>query len=272
MRVLIAADMEGVTGVVHWDQVDPDHGEYGRFRKLMTQDVNAAVEGAFGAGADEVFAVDGHAYGRNLLVEALDPRAELHSGSPSPLSMVTSVETGVEGVLFVGYHARAGAERAILDHTWSGSSVTNIWLNDRLVGETGINAALCGHFGAPVLMVSGDQSLCREAVELLGEIETAQVKEATGRMAARCLPPEVTQKMIREAARRGVSRLLTGDAPVPFRPTSPITLSIEFQKSQMADQAVFLPGARRDERRVSFTADEMPIIYDALRALLALAR
>ena len=104
MKILISADMEGVTGVTTWDQVTPGHVEYGRFRRLMTEDVNAAVRGAFVGGADEVTVSDGHWNGGNILIEELDPRAQLNTGSPSPYSMMQGIDEGVNGVFFVGYH------------------------------------------------------------------------------------------------------------------------------------------------------------------------
>ena len=271
MKILIAADMEGVSGVVNWDHVNPDHQEYARFRQLMTAEVNAAVRGACEGGAETVLIADGHAGGRNLLIEDLDPRAELHTGSPSPLGMITGVAPDVDGALFIGYHARAGTENGILDHTWSGKRVSNLWLNGDLVGETGLNAALCGHFAVPVLMVSGDEAVCREATALLGAIEAVAVKEATGRMAAHCLPPEMAQEKIYEAARRAVTRLREGDAPQPFSLSTPVTLTVEFPKSDMAERAAILPGAERDERRISYTADDMVLALRAMRSMLALA-
>jgi D-amino peptidase len=191
MKILIAADMEGVTGVVNWDHVDPDHAEYQRFRRLMTGDVNAAVRGAFEGGAEEVVIADGHGSGRNLLIEELDPRTRLNSGGPAPLSMVEGADSEIDAAMFVGYHARAGAPNAILSHTWSGRRVARVWLNGGEVGEIGLNAAVCGHFEVPVIMISGDQTACAEAAELLGELETAVVKTAKSRMAAECLSPEV---------------------------------------------------------------------------------
>ncbi len=196
MKILIAADMEGISGVVHWDHVDPKHPEYPRFRKLMTADVNAAIRGASAAGADEIVVSDGHSWGRNILIEELDPRATLNSGTPSPLSMVQGVDQGVDGVMFVGYHARIGTPNAILEHTWSDERVANLWLKAadqpeyQPFGEIGLNAAVCGHFNVPVLMISGDQAACAEASSLLGNVETAVVKWASSRMAAECLHPE----------------------------------------------------------------------------------
>ncbi len=271
MNLLVAVDMEGISGVVSWDHVNPDHDEYSRFRKLMTAEVNAAVRGACDGGAEAVLVADGHAGATNLLIEDLDPRARLHTGSPSPLAMVAGADAAVCGALFIGYHARAGTQNAILDHTWSSQRVANLWLNGDLVGETGLNAALCGHFDVPVLMISGDRAVCREAAALLGAIEAVEVKEATGRTAAHCLPPEVAREAVYDAARRSVTRLREGEAPRPYRLPTPITLAIEFPKSDMADRAALLPGSHREERRVTYTADDMLLAFRAMRSALALA-
>jgi D-amino peptidase len=272
MKVLLAADMEGISGVVHWDQVSPEHKEYERFRKLMTADVNAAVRGAFEGGAQEVVVSDGHAHGRNILIEELDARARLNTGSPSAFAMIQGVDTGPDAALFIGYHARSGTQHAILDHTWSGS-VAEVSLNGQVVGEIGWNAAVCGHFGVPVIMVSGDQNACAEAEALLGQVETAVVKQAKGRMAAECLAPAVAQQRILEAARLAVQRLATGDAPQPLRLEAPIRVSVEFTHSEMADRAAIFPGAQRlAGRRVEVLADDAPNAYRGFRALVALAR
>lgn len=273
MKILIAADMEGISGVVHWDHVTPEHDEYRRFRRIMTEDVNAAIAGACEAGADEVVVADGHWISRNILVEKLDVRARLNSGSGAPLSMVQGVDDGVDAVMFVGYHARVGSQNAILDHTWSDTRVANVWLNGQVVGEIGLNAAVCGHFGVPVIMISGDQTACAEATQLLGGLEIAVVKQATGRMTAECLPPATAQEHIREAAAQAVERFQAGNHPDPFRPQSPIAIAVEFVQSEMADKAMLLPGAHRPEgKRIEVTADDMPAAYRAFRAAVTLAQ
>ena len=270
MKILIAADMEGISGVTNWDQVTAGHFEYPRFRRIMTEEVNAAVRGAFDGGAKEVFVTDGHASGSNILVEELDPRASLNTGSPSPLSMVQGVDE-VDGLVYIGYHARAGSPDAILDHTWSSRTVANVWLNDILVGEYGLNAAVAGHFEVPVLMVSGDQTACAQTVELLGDLETVPVKHATGRTAAECLPPKVAQSMIQKAAAQAVARLVRRKAPAPFILDEPISLAVEFMNSAMTDHAMRMPGAERDGTCVSLSLPDMLMAYNAFRAMVALA-
>jgi D-amino peptidase len=271
MKILIATDMEGITGVTTWDQVTPGHAEYDRFRRLMTEDVNAAIRGACDSGATEVIVADGHWHGSNILIEVLDQRARLNSGSPSPLSMMQGIDESVDAVFFVGYHARNGSENAILDHTWSSRTVANVWLNDLLTGEYGLNAALAGHFGVPVSMASGDQTACRQMSELLGDLETAVVKQASGRFAAECLPPAVTQELIRVAATRAVERLAGEAVPEPFVLDTPIRVTVEFFSSDMADRAAILPFTEREGTCVSFTAPEMIVAYSAFRSMLTLA-
>jgi D-amino peptidase len=273
MKILIATDMEGVTGVTNWDHVSPEHAEYPRFRKLMTGDVNAAIQGALEAGVDEIIVTDGHHTGTNILLEEIHPRARLNSGDPRQFSQVQGIDSGVQAVFLVGYHARAGTLDAILDHTWSSRCIANLWLNDLLVGETGMNAAICGHFNVPIVMVSGDQAVCAEALELLGSLEVAVVKRATGRMSAECLPPALAQEKICEAAARAVHRLKEGKAPPPFKLPAPIQVAIELSSSDMADQASLLPSMQRNGgRRIEYSAPDMPTAYLLFRAVAALAR
>jgi len=271
MKILVAVDMEGITGVTTWDQVTPGHAEYARFRKLMTQDVNAAIRGAIEAGADEIVVADGHWDGANILIEEIDPRARLNTGSPSPFSMMQGIDETVDGVIFIGYHARNGSPNAILDHTWSRKTVANVWLNDLLTGEYGLNGAVAGHFGVPVIMVSGDQTACAQVVDILGDMETAIVKQATGRFAAECLPPQVTQDLIFMSAARAVTRLQDGDVPEPFVLDTPIRLTVEFFTSDMADRASKIPFTQRDGTRITLTTQEMASAYSGFRSLVTLA-
>lgn len=273
MKLLIAVDMEGITGVVEWNHVDPSHAEYQRFRRLMTQDVNAAVRGGFDGGADEIVVTDGHWNSSNILIEEIDPRVKLNSGTPSPFSMVQGIDQGVDAAFFIGYHARIGTANAILDHTWSSARVQNVYLNGRVTGEIGLNASVCGHFGAPVLMLSGDQSANKEAEEWIPGIAHAVVKQANGRWAAECLPPAVTQQLICETARQAVADFKAGKAPAPVKIGTPVTVGLEFLYSEMADKAMLLPGASRvDGRKIEFSLPDMPAAYLSFRAAVTLAQ
>ncbi len=267
MKLLIACDMEGISGVVSWDQVDPSKPEYQRFRHIMTADVNAAIAGAAAAGATEILIADGHWNSSNVLLDELDPRAGLNTGTPTRLSMVQGIDTNVDAAIFLGYHARAGSLHAVLDHTWSSVRVANLWLNGRITGEFGLNGAVCGEAGIPVIMVSGDQTVCAEAREWAPGIVTAQVKTAAGRYAASCLPFEVSRKLITNSARQAVTSFLAKKHPAPIQLKTPVTVTIEFFHSHMGDQASLLPGAvRLDGRRIEFKVASMVEAYLGFRA------
>jgi D-amino peptidase len=184
--------------------------------------------------------------------------------------MIQGISADVDGAIFVGYHARAGTPQAILDHTWVGATF-GVWLNGTEVGEIGLNAAVCGHFNAPLVAISGCRAACDEAVALLGEVETAPVKQATSRTAAECLTPGAALELIRKAAARGVERLRAGTAPAPWKVAAPVELAVEFIQSQFADGAALLPGTRRTGRRVCCTAADMAEAYRIFRALVRLA-
>jgi D-amino peptidase len=267
MNVLISVDMEGISGVVSWDHVDSTHKEYERFRRLMTAEANAAIEGALAGGATRIVVNDSHGGMRNVLIEELNPAAELISGSPKPFGMMQGIGPDMDVVFLIGYHAAAGTEAGILAHTWSSRVVFEVRLNDQVVGETGLNAALAGAYGAPVVLVAGDRAVTEEARALLGEIETVAVKDGVTRSAAQCLHPEVARERIRQAAERALK--LNGS---PFVLSCPITLRLTFQNALHTDQAALLPGSQRvDGRTVEWTGDDMPMVYKTFRALTSLA-
>jgi D-amino peptidase len=271
MRVYISVDMEGVAGVAHEDQtdpIDPHHaGEYNRFRRLMTNEANAAIAGALEAGAKAVLVNDSHWLMRNLLAEELNPAAELLSGGPKHLSMVEGIDGGFDAAMFIGYHARAGTRNATIDHTYT-SRVYEARLNGEPVGELALNAAMAGVYGVPVALVSGDQALATEARTLLGDgIETVVVKEAVGRFAARSLAPAVACERIRAGAASALRRKhkLLKIAP-------PIRLEVDFALTQMADMAELVPGSvRTGGRTVDYIGDDYREVFRAWRAMYNLA-
>src|SRR3989475_11899904 len=195
MGVYISVDMERIAGVVREPQTNPGDprgaSEYARFRKLMTAEANAAIEGALEAGASQVLVNDSHWFMRNLLAEELNQAAVLVSGGPKPRSMMEGIDGGFDAAFCIGYHARAGTRNAILDHTYA-DCIHEARLNGRPVGELGLNAALAGGFGVPVVLVSGDNALAAEARELLGEgVRPVIVKEAVNRHPANSAGPAV---------------------------------------------------------------------------------
>jgi D-amino peptidase len=271
MRVYISVDMEGIAGVVHEDQTDPTEArhaaEYNRFRRLMTNEANAAIQGALDAGATRVLVNDSHWDMRNLLAEELHPVAELLSGSPKRLSMVEGVDGGFDAALFVGYHAMAGTRDAIIDHTYT-SRVYQARVNGQPVGELALNAAMAGMHQVPVALVSGDQSLAAEARALLGSaVETIVVKEAVGRFAARAASPSVACERIRTGAAAALRR-----THQPFTFPRPVRLEVDFVVSQMADMAELVPGSiRTGGRTVAYTGEDYREVFRAWRAMYNLA-
>jgi D-amino peptidase len=267
LKVFISADMEGVSGVVDASQTRMEEREYERARKLMTGEVNAAIEGALLGGATDVVVNDSHGSMRNILIEDLNPAAELISGSPKPFSMMQGIGPEFGAAFFVGYHAGAGTGLSVLDHTYYGRVVYQAMVNGRVLSETGLNAALAGYHGVPVALVTGDKTLCDEARGLLGDVETAAVKEACGRLAAQCLPPSRAQALIRAAGRKA---LLAKHAP--FILTPPFTLVTDMLNTSLADIAGMMPGARRTgPRRLEYAADDYVTIFQAFRTMVTLA-
>ena len=272
MRVYISVDMEGVAGVVHEDQTNPTDPrcapDYARFRRLMTAEANAAIQGAADAGATRILVNDSHWTMRNLLAEELHEAAELLSGGPKPRSMMEGIDGGYDAALCIGYHARAGTRAAILDHTYT-DRLIDVRLNGRSVGELGLNAALAGVFDVPVVLVSGDAALATEAHDLLGdEVATVIVKEAVGRHAARSLAPAVACRRIREAATKALKR----KGAKPFTVEAPITLEADFSKTVEADMAELVPGSLRTSgRTVAFTHHDYTEVFRAWRAMHNLA-
>ena len=254
LKVLISADMEGLGGVVTWDvQADPKGREYEKFRRLMTQEVNAAVAGAADAGATAILVVDSHNDGQNIDIELLDRRARLIRGPLLPLDMVQGIDSTFDAVVFIGYHAREGAAEAVLAHTDNGRIVEK--LNGVEVPEAGMNAAIAGDFGVPVVFLSGDQTICQEARELLGPIETVAVKHAIGFYSAEMLPPEESQRLIREGVRRGVERR----AEIrPYKISHPVKLEIRFNDVVISELVSYLPGVERTSgNTIVFTGRDM---------------
>jgi len=270
-KVFISVDMEGISGIVHSDQTTSGTAEYGSGRKWMAQDVNAAVEGALAAGATEVVVNDSHGSMRNIDPDDLHPRAVLISGTPKPLSMMQGIDASFAACLFIGYHAKAGTEDAILDHTISGSVVRAIKVNGIEMPELGLNAAIAGTYGVPVVLVSGDTAVCRQAGEVLGkDVVTVAVKEAYGRLAAKLVPMAEARLKITAGVKEALGKM---GAVKPYKLTSPYSFELGYHVSAQADMgAMLLPQLKRpDARTLSFTADDYIEGFRTLRALISLA-
>ena len=265
MEVFVSIDMEGIAGISHIRQVMRGTDDYPRSRELMTEEGNAAVAGAFEAGATRVVVNDSHGDMTNLLPNLMDSRAELTLGSPKvPHSMMTGIGSNFGCALFIGYHAGAGTEAAILDHTYSGRLLYEVRVNGEPWNETDLNAALAGLHGVPVALVAGDDKCCEEAGKRLSGIRTVAVKQASGRHVSTSLSPERVRAQIREAsaeAVRGAGSL------APFRPEPPFALEADTANTVSAELCALAPGTERvGARTVRFRTEDFA---EAFRCLLA---
>ena len=223
MRVLVISDMEGVAGICRWEQVTGGKPQFEEGRKLYTEEVNAAVRGARAGGATEVVVMDCHGAGgdwsfNSLVPDLLDPGCEWVVQNEWT-EYTAFLEQGCDAALLIAMHAMAGTRDGVLSHTVSGTEWRNLWFNGQVVGETGINAALCGHWGCPVVLVSGDRATCAEASALLGSgLKAVEVKQGLGRYSARHIPPTRARALIAEAAEEAVAASARVEPFVPERP------------------------------------------------------
>lgn len=262
MKVFIAVDMEGATGVAHREHLLPGGNDYEKARRWLTSDVNAAVEGAVDAGATEVYVNDGHGNMRNILIDELHEAARLVVGPAQsknkPLCQVTGIESDrFDAAFFVGFHSRAGTPSGLLCHTWVGMLVHEIRLNGKPASEALLDAAIIGHYGVPLVMLTGADDACREAHDDFGAgLVTVEVKKALGPSACASLTPKRTYGMIREAA--GVALAgRTNRKPLVF--PSPVTLDVDFHRREMAERALEVNvGERTGERTVRYVAADVP--------------
>jgi len=269
LRVFISVDLEGISGVVHEEHTRRDGKEHDRARRLMTGEANAAISGAFEAGATEVVVNDSHGTMRNLVPEELHEDAKLITGSMKHLGMMQGVAEGFDAAFLVGYHARRGTLHGILDHTYSGATVGSFVVNGQELGETGMNAAIAGSFNVPIVLVTGDSAVTGEARALLSDVETVTVKEAVSRRSAKCVHPNKARQMIRQGA---ISALKRRSEMRPFKLEPPFELRLELMNAGMADAAELIPEVKRVAPRVvAYTSDDFIKIYKAFQALVTLA-
>lgn len=270
MTVYISADMEGITGQVTWKACGAPSGEHYDFpfaRRMMTHDVNAAIRGARRGGATRVVVKDSHGTSRNLLIDQLEDGTELISGEGAGGDgMVHGIGEGFDCALLIGYHAMAGTDRGVMEHTISGSN-HRVWIGDRQVGEMGMSGMIAAYYGVPIVAVSSDDAGCREASGFFDRVATADVKTGYGRYMARCLHPSETSMLIERAAFEGVQRRSTIGSYLP----DSLVARIEFNTTNEADFACRMPGAHKtDGYTVEYTAADVLELHRAMRMLMSL--
>jgi D-amino peptidase len=261
--------MEGMAGIVHLHQVMRGMPEYERSCRLMTAETNAAIAGARRAGATRFVINDSHGDMRNFLVDELDDGVEVISGADKAFSMGAGLDGTFEVAFFVGYHASAGTEGAIMDHTYGGRTIYALRINGREQSEATLNAALAGTFGVRTALITGDQTTIDQAARELPGIEGVVVKQALGRQAARSLHPVEACRRIEEGAFRAYAK--HGQRPL-YRPKGPFTLEIDWMNASMADLCGDLPDVERvGGRTVRYRTADFQTCYRMLLALLVMA-
>jgi len=255
LKVYISADLEGVVGVVTADQLGPNGFEYGRFRQIMTNEVNAAIEAAREAGATEILVSDSHGNGENLLIEQLPVDIQLIRSWPRPLMMMEGIDESFDAVIFIGYHSSSTNTSGVRAHTISSANLTSIRLNGVEMLEASINAAIAGDFGVPVVMISGDDAVIEEAGRVIGDIEGAVVKWSLGFHSARTLMPEASYALLKEKVGAALARL---DDFEPYTMDGPIELQITFKNYMPAELMAYLPIVDRvDAHTIRFVGQDM---------------
>ena len=255
MKIYVAVDLEGISGIINAEQVKTENGvNYDEGRKYMTEDINACVEGCFRGGATEVVVADKHGRGRNVLWHELDDRASYIVGHTenSPDGRLPEVE-GSDGLILLGYHAMAGTCGAVLRHTWSSADWHNLWINGNLSGEIALDTYFAADSGVPTIMVSGDDKLCAEAKHLIPSIVCAQVKRGLTRYGAKLLSKGAAHKLITDKSEEAVNRR---NEFKPLTLPSPVTLRLECVEQPMSFSAYDKPFAKIiNERTFEVTGD-----------------
>ena len=269
MKIFLSSDMEGTAGVVEWEQCVGDGPAAAAGRRLLLDEVNAAIEGAIDGGASEIVVNDSHATMRNLPPDAIAGQASYISGSHKPLYMMQGLDASFDAVLFVSYHGSVGAS-AGLSHTYNPRAVAEARINGTVTGEAGINALVAAHHGVPVVLVTGDRCACEETAALMPGVRAAVVKEHVSRLAAHSLHPSRACQLIRETAQQALSGAATAKPP-PF--TTPVQLDVSVRNTDIAEAATWVRGVERaGPRELRIEGDDLLAVYRSFCAAILLTR
>lgn len=267
LKIYISADMEGVVGAVTGDQLGPSGFEYSRFREFMTGEVNSAIAAAREAGATEILVSDSHGNGQNLLIEKLPEDIQVIRSWPRPLMMMEGIDDTFDGAIFLGYHSSTTNLSGVRAHTMSSARLAAVRLNGIPMPEAGINAAIAGHFGVPVIMISGDDAIVKEAQGLLGEIEGAVVKWAISFHSARTLSPQTAYDLIASKVKTAIGRI---DEFKPYKLKTPIQLEVTFKNYRPSEILSYLSIVDRiDAHSIRFVGKDMVEVSKFLEFMLS---
>ena len=262
-KVFISADMEGISGISGSDQLSASGAEYNRSRRLMADDVNAAIRGAKSGGATVIVVNDSHGSMRNLRLEDLEPGASLISHSFKPSGMMEGLDDSFDAAIFIGYHAQAGSPGGVFAHTGSGA-VADVRVNGRSLGEGGLNTMVAGWHGVPVVLVTGDDVAVKQVGAVATGARTVIVKRAINPRAVELRPLDDVHREIERAAQQGVSaaRRITPQREKAYN------VEVQFRDIYIPEVAQNLPGMQRPSpNTIAYTTDTMPRAYTLIRLL-----
>ena len=262
LKIYISADMEGVVGAVTGEQLGPGGFEYERFRQFMTNEVNAAIDAARAAGANEFVISDSHGNGQNLLIDQLPLDVTVIRSWPREHGMMAGIDESFDGVIFLGYHASTNNTRGVRAHTMSSANITSLRLNGMTMTEGSMNAAIAGHFGVPVIMVSGDDIAVAENQVIIGNIEGAVVKWASGFHSARTLTPEAAYEVIRTRTKSAIDRI---DDFEPYVLETPIELELSLKHYQPVELLAYLSNVEKvNSHTIRFVGEDITEVSNFL--------
>jgi D-amino peptidase len=271
MRIYISVDMEGTSCIVSWREVGEGTSqfEYTRARMSMVGDLNAAIDGAFEAGADEIVVADAHSMRRTLPPDKVNKAAYLIRGSPSPWGMMDGIDKSYDAALYIGYHSMNGTKNGILCHTISTRVVDALFINGLETGEFGLNAALAGWYGVPSIFMSGDSAGTSEARRFVPNICVATVKWGLSSYSAKCLPPEKSQEIIKRKVIEAIANIKKIE---PYKVNEPVVIKLRFLYPIQADVVSILPSFKRyDGKTVEAKFRNFPEAFRGIRASITLA-
>jgi D-amino peptidase len=255
LKIYVSVDMEGIAGVVTGAQLGPEGFEYQRFRQFMTQEVNTVIDAAYEGGAREVLVSDSHGNGQNILIDQLPPEVQVIRSWPRPLGMMEGIDESFHGVILLGYHSSTTNPKGGRAHTISSSRLSDIRMNETSMSEAQMNAAVAGHFGVPVIMISGDDACVQETRAALGDIEGAVVKWPLSYESARTLTPEAARGKISSSVTAAMARIEEFE---PYVLETPVKVEVWFKWNRPSELLAYLPIFERlGARGVRFTAEDM---------------
>jgi D-amino peptidase len=255
IKLFISVDMEGVVGVVTGDHLGPEGFEYQQAREWMTEELLAAIEAARAEGVTEIVVADSHGNGENIIIDRLPEDVTIVRSWPRPLGMMQGIDETFDAAVFLGYHSGTDSPKGVRAHTFSSARLADVRLNGDSVSEGGYNAAIAGHFGVPVIMISGDDAAVEQQRAIAGDIEGAVVKWTYSFHSARTMTPAASYKLIGETMTRALRRL---DEFEPFVMPAPITLDVRFKNYRPSELLAYLPIVERtDSHSIRYVADDM---------------